>query len=315
MEKLSYIDTTQLTRDEWLGERKRYIGGSDVAAVCGVSKWKTPLDVYNEKLGLSEPFAGNAATKAGLKLEDTIAEWYAEESGFKVVRDNKMRIHKAIPFLAANIDRKILKPDGYETPGVLEIKTAGHYAAKNWDEEPPVDYVMQLQHYLDVTGYAWGEFAVLIDGRDFRRYYQVRDEELIAMKNELLTKFWNENVLKQIPPAPINSEDIQTLYSRIEGGKTIEAAPTVAETIEKLRSLKVQIKDLKSIEDELTERVQLAMLDADAMVYNGDTLCTWKQSKDANYFDSKRFQSENYDLYLKYCQTKPGSRRFIVKGV
>ena len=193
----------------------------------------------------------------------------------------RLRIHKAIPFLAANIDRKILKPEGYETPGILEIKTAGHYAAKNWDEEPPVDYVMQLQHYFDVTGYVWGEFAVLIGGNDFRRYYQTRDDELIAMKNEVLTRFWNEHILTQTPPEPVNSEDVQKLFGRIEGGKIIEAAPTVAETIERLKALKVQIKDLESVENELTERIKLTMLDADGLSYNGDIIATWKQSKDS----------------------------------
>jgi len=302
-----------MPREEWLKHRLCGIGGSEIAAVCGISKYKTPLDIYNEKLGLVPPFEGNARTEAGIRLENTVAEWYSDETGNKVIRDNKMWILD--DYLVANVDRIIIPNDStrYNGRGILEVKTAGTYAAKNWDEEPPVEYIFQLQHYLDVLDMQWGEFAVLIGGNDFRHYFVERDDELVALKNEQARKFWFDNVLKQVPPDPVNSKDIETLYSRIEAGKVIEAAEPVYETVEELRVIKQRIKELESKEAEYTERIKLLMRDADALMFRGDTLATWKQSKDSVLFDAKRLQKEKPEIYNQYLSERAGSRRFMVK--
>lgn len=296
---------------ETLEERRKGIGGSDVAAILGLSKFKTPLDVYHDKLfgaktEMTQPMM------AGILLEDTIANWYMLESNRKVLRDNKIRYHKDIPYLLANIDRIILPTNG-EGRGILEIKTAGLYAARFWEDEPPMDYTLQLQHYLDVTGYTWGEFAVLVGGQDFRRYYVERDEELIQLKNERLTNFWENHVLKAIPPDPINEKDLAQLYARHTEGKVIEAAEDTRNTIYDLKTLKEKIKQLEEEEAQLTERLKLALGDAEALVYLGEPMVTWKTSKDSISFDSKAFQKAHPDIYQQFTITKPGTRRFIVK--
>jgi putative phage-type endonuclease len=302
-----------MPREEWLKHRLCGIGGSEIAAVCGISKYKTPLDIYNEKLGLIPPFEGNARTEAGNRLENTVAEWYADETGNKVIRDNKMWILD--DYLVANVDRIIIPNDStqYNGRGILEVKTAGTWAAKNWIEEPPVEYTFQLQHYLDVLDLHWGEFAVLIGGNDFRHYFIERDDELIALKNEQARKFWFENVLKKNPPDPVNSKDIETIYSRIEAGKVIEAAEPVYATVEELRGVKQRIKELESKEAEYTERLKLLMRDADALMFRGETLVSWKQSKDSVLFDAKRLQKEKPEIYNQYLSERAGSRRFMVK--
>ena len=310
---IRYINTKDMPREEWLKHRLCGIGGSEIAAVCGISKYKTPLDIYNEKLGLVPPFEGNARTEAGNRLENTVAEWYSDETGNKVIRDNKMWILD--DYLVANVDRIIIPNDStrYNGRGILEVKTAGTYVAKNWDEEPPVEYTFQLQHYLDVLDMQWGEFAVLIGGNDFRHYFVERDDELVALKNEQARKFWFENVLKQVPPDPVNSKDIETLYGRIETGKVIEAAEPVYATVEELRGVKQRIKELESKEAEYTERLKLLMRDADALMFRGETLVSWKQSKDSVLFDAKRLQKEKPEIYNQYLSERAGSRRFMVK--
>ena len=310
---IRYINTKDMPREEWLKHRLCGIGGSEIAAVCGISKYKTPLDIYNEKLGLVPPFEGNARTEAGIRLENTVAEWYADETGNKVIRDNKMWILD--DYLVANVDRIIIPFDStqYNGRGILEVKTAGTYAAKNWIEEPPVEYTFQLQHYLDVLDMQWGEFAVLVGGNDFRHYFVERDDELVALKNEQARKFWFDNVLKQVPPDPVNSKDIETIYSRIEAGKVIEAAEPVYETVEELRTVKQRIKELETKEAEYTERIKLLMRDADALMFRGETLVSWKQSKDSVLFDAKRLQKEKPEIYNQYLSERAGSRRFMVK--
>lgn len=312
MEKSSYILTDEMSYEEWKNERRKGIGGSDVAAVLGLSKYRTPLDVYNEKRGLVSEKAITAPMKAGIMLEDTIAQWYMLETNKKVIRDNKIRIHPEYPYLYANLDRIIL-PENGEGRGILEIKTSNYFAAKYWEDEPPTEYVLQIQHYLDITGYKWGEFAVLVGGSDFRRYYIERDDELIHLKNLRIKDFWENHVMAGRPPEPINEEDINKLYERTVEGKTVEAVPALIREIDRLRDVKAQIKTLEEEEETLQESVKLVLKDADTLLYKGEVLATWKQAKDSQKFDEKLFKAEHKDLYEKYLNTKPGSRRFLLK--
>ena len=139
------VDTSKMTKIEWLKERQKGIGGSDVAGILGLSKFKSPLDIYLEKTA-EEPIEqeDNAAMKAGRMLEDTVARWFIEETQFITKRDNKIRIHKTRPYLIANVDRVILGQE--KGPGILEIKTTSGFYASNWETEIPEEYYLQLQH-------------------------------------------------------------------------------------------------------------------------------------------------------------------------
>ena len=66
-------------------------------------------------------------------------------------------------------------------------------------------------------------------------------------------------------------------------------------------------------EKELKQQVQLIMKDAEKVTYMDEILVTWKASKESKFFDSKAFKAEHPELYEQYLQTKPGSRRFLVK--
>src|ERR1700677_3162917 len=98
------------------------IGGSDVAAALGLSRWKTPATLWAEKRGLIEPedISGNVAVELGTRLEDVIADMYADRHETKVHRVNQTLRHPTYPFMLAHIDRRIVG----ERQG-LECKTAG----------------------------------------------------------------------------------------------------------------------------------------------------------------------------------------------
>ena len=307
---MTYIKTTEMTHEQWVKSRRSGIGGSDVAAVLGLSKYRTPLDIYHQKIdGTQQP--ENQAMYAGKLLEPVVAEWYTKESGRQVIRDNKIRIHKDFDFLIANLDRVILPQNG-EGRGILEIKTAGVYAAKYWQEEPPVEYVCQIQHYLDVTGYTWGEFAVLIGGQEFKRYLVERDDEFIRLKNERLAAFWYDHIEKRIPPEPSNPDEIEELYP-VSVGKVIEARPETYQVYAELKEKKELLKQIETEVEEREEQLKMALRDAEVLASGGVPLVTWKVAKSNLSFDSKRFQAENTDLASKYMIERPGSRRFLVK--
>ena len=67
---------------DWHKARRKGLGGSDIAAILGISKWRTPMDVWVEKMGLVEPSEESYAMMRGRILEDAIAQWYGEFTGF-----------------------------------------------------------------------------------------------------------------------------------------------------------------------------------------------------------------------------------------
>lgn len=89
--------------------------------------------------------------------------------------------------MVANIDRKIVGQNA-----ILECKTANQYLLKEWeDEEIPASYLLQVQHYLAVTGADRGYIAVLVGGQKFIWKEVPRDEELIEMIIQLEKDFWS----------------------------------------------------------------------------------------------------------------------------
>ena len=174
--------------NDWLQFRKKIIGGSDVGAILGFNKYRTALDVYYDKINSAVERIENPKMIAGKRMEQPIAEWWADETGLQCIPDldedgnQVVRIHPDYDFLGVTLDRIIL-PNGDRDHGVLEIKTASEYAEGDWMEGPPLSYYAQILHQISVTGWQYGEFALLRGGWDFRRFVIERDDEFIEMMN------------------------------------------------------------------------------------------------------------------------------------
>ena len=306
------ISTKEMSHEEWLESRRIGIGGSDVAAILGLNNYKTPLQVWEEKTNpQAKEVEVNAKMRAGIMLEHVVAQWFSEDTGLKVQKDNKIRVHKDIPFFIANVDRIIVSENG-SGPGVLEVKTTSGYIAKNWEAgEVPLHYYAQLQHYLNVTGYKYGYIAVLIDGWDFKSFRYDRDEEFIKIMDEKLIEFWMK-VETKIKPEPESDEDIKLLFPKSYEGLTVDATDETYKHYQILTQVKQEIKKLESQEEALTQSLKLVMKDAESLYYNGQKIVTWKSTKDRVGFDKDSFKKDNPDLFLKYYTTTPGTRIFKI---
>lgn len=180
----------------WLQERQKGIGGSDVGAILGINKWKTPFEVYLEKTEpITEVKEQSEAAYWGDQFEEVVAKEFERRTGKKVRRDRRHFKHKKYPFIVANIDRRVVGESA-----VLECKTANQFLSKEWeDEEIPASYLVQVQHYLEVTGAKKGYIAVLIGGQKFIWKEVERDEELIRMIIDAEKEFW-KLVENKTPP-------------------------------------------------------------------------------------------------------------------
>jgi putative phage-type endonuclease len=298
---------------EWLKERQKGIGGSDVAAILGLNEFSTALDVYEQKIAENPvEIEENPKMKAGKRMEATIAKWYAEENNRKVQRRNDIIWHKTIPYLFVSLDRMIVMQDEM-TPGILECKNTTSLYFKSWD--PLSDYVMmQVQHQLDVTGWAWAVVAVLVDGWDFRLIPVEPDPKLIAEKNKILANFWTNNVLKRIPPEPMSESDIKKLYPEIKQGEVLEVTEDAYRLSRYLLDVKAVIKESEEKEKKLSTALKLILLDKEIATYQNKVIFTWKQQKSHEGIDKSALENLYPDAYEACKITVPGNRLLLPKG-
>lgn len=298
------------SRAQWLEARRQGLGGSDAAAVLGLSRWKTPLTLYQEKRGEADD--GNPDTPSmfwGRTLEPTIRQHYAEQTQRVVRLPDGILTHPKYPFMLATLDG--LTDDGR----VVEVKTAR--SANGWGEpgsnQLPTPYLLQVQHYMAVTGCAVADVAVLISGSDFRLYEIPADEELQEMLIARESKFW-EHVVNGIPPEPVSCADMLAKFGGSSNGFAIEATPEVRNALETLENLKAQIKAMAAKEEEAKTIVMKAMGEAESLTWEGETVATWKQAKAPSKFDLSAFKDKHPDLYQQFSKEGTASRRFLIKA-
>lgn len=305
-----YMPTENMTEEQWLEARRAGIGGSDAAAIAGLSKWKTSMSVYLDKVGQApkEGSSGEAAYWGNI-LEETVAREFSKRTGKKVRRRKAILQHPDYPFMLANVDRLIVG----EQVG-LECKTASEYLKNEWDgEEVPDSYLVQCQHYMAVTGFKAWWIAVLIGGNKFVYKKVERDEELIKYLIQVEKEFWENHVLNEIPPMFDGSEASTELLTHMYpvGLEDEKELPLAANgLIERYKEAKAEEKKAKEQLKEAENQLK-GMLGEYETGNASNVRVIWK-TVTAIRFDKKAFAAEHPELFEKF--TKPSThRRFSVK--
>lgn len=309
------------TREEWLAERKSGIGGSDAAAILGISPWATPVNVWLDKTGRAAPREETEAMRIGTELEDFVARRYSQETGREVRRFNRM-VHRGC--LLGNFDRLVV-PEGEKvashmdevrTDTLLECKTS----SREWDGEVPLYYQTQVQHYMGLEPkLVHADVAVLFLGRKHFEVMRVeRDDEVIHAMQERLTAWWDEYVVGDKMPPPMNEADCKLLWARSNPGKTVETTEEIAEKLRKYADAKETERAVKDIAAALQSDICAFMGDAEVLVgLDGKPLLTWKSAKDSMKTDWEAIAKElgaTPELIASHTEAKPGARRFTPKA-
>jgi putative phage-type endonuclease len=242
------------------------LGGSDIAQVLGLSRFGGPMDVFMQKRRLSAPLVETAPMRWGKLLEEPIAREYATITGRKVFRKSATIRHRNYPYLFAHIDRKAKGPG--EPTRVLECKTASTFMVSDFGEpgtdEVPDDYLLQVQHYLGVTGLEIADLAVLIGGQKFGIYVIPRDDEMIAEIHAEAVRFWTEHVETGTPPEVDGSsawKDYAT--SRfVDAGKEVEVTPELEALAYEYKAHTAAEKASKEAKEEVRNRLLVTLGDA-----------------------------------------------------
>lgn len=300
----------------WLVERKQGIGGSDVGAILGVNKYKTPFQLWREKTSPEvSSIPDNEFMEWGRKLEPVIADEFALRNHRKLRKIDKIFKHPKIPYLIGSIDRWI-SPDKTHADkvlrhaGILEIKTVSAHAIREWETKVPLSYYCQLQHYLYVTELKWGAFAILVGGHHYDQFVVMRDDEYLKKQVEILMDFWENHVLTNTPPN-YTSADLDGVKSQ---EKSIHADSVIAKDIEEILSLNTRAKELKERMEELKSGVKVYMGVFDTLELDGEMLATYKTDAPTEKIDVKKFSEEMPTIYKKYLVAKKPTRRLLIKG-
>lgn len=316
---------------QWLEDRRKGVGGSDVAAILGLSPYRTPVATWLDKTGQDTGEEVSEKSQElmhwGHTLEDVVAKEFQERTGMKVQRVNKQLVTGESGWMRANLDRAIVNPeiagtvrvlpeekrtDGrmLTTDVILECKTAHAFSADKWgpsqedeiiygtvvtEHKIPLYYETQVQWYLGITGAKTCYVAVLIGGNDFRIYKVDRDEEAIRMIVEKCREFWFGYVLTKKEPAPINIDDIRALYKR-ETGPMIECSNEAAVLISEYRNVRQRIAELKTEQDDLSKQIAEFIGPNEGLLINGEKAVTFK-SQTRKTTDSTKLKKVNPTLW------------------
>ena len=182
-------------REQWLMRRREGVGASEVAAILGFDPSRDALSVYAEKIGVLE-VEETPLMRWGKRVEDAIAEGYAEETGRLVTNPGAFEIarHPDLPILGATLDRETegceRSPAPAKGKGALEIKAVNAFAASEWKEEPPLHNQIQLQIQIGCKGLAWGSLSALIGGLKIAWQDIARNQAFLDFALPEIESFW-----------------------------------------------------------------------------------------------------------------------------
>lgn len=305
------VETEGLSREEWLRYRKCGIGGSDVAAILGISKWNSAISLWLDKTNqTNEPVEENEAMQWGTIMEPIIRNHFAEVTGKTVVEVKAMLQHPEHPFMLADVDG--LTTDDEGNPAILEIKTASEYKRSEWENDIPSYYQTQVQHYLCVTGVQKAYVAVLIGGNSFKVYEVDADAEIQSMLIAVEKDFWNK-VQNMIRPEMDGSDAAKNLLDSLYHGGIEEQIVMSDEAIEYIDAYIeacAEEDNAKAKKQEASNHIKEIMGDYDKATCLGHSI-SWKPVS-SERLDSKALKEAEPEIYAKYVKTSV-SRRFTLK--
>ncbi len=302
-------------------DRRKFIGGADIAAVVGISPWRTPLALWADKVSPPKPddSSKKRALSRGVRWEGVVGEMLVErlrEDGHDVtlVRGNHRYIDVEVPYFAAEIDFELVV-DG--KPTNCELKTVHPFRSNDWGEsgedDVPLHYLAQVQWGAGVTGNRNTHYLAALFGADeLRAYPVIPDEQTIAGLRAAATRFWIDHVLERVPPPATNAADLDVLFPKEAGPELVADGPLVRDLL-RLRAIRAEMKAREAEAEALEFAVKSAMRDAVGIVLpTGKSACEWKE-REGSFLDQAGLKEAHPKLVREF-QKKWTARVFNLKN-
>lgn len=318
--------TTPVTHSaDWHTARSAGIGASEIATICGIGRWGSRWAIWAEKTGVLTPDpddTGSEAMRMGLRMEDTLARFFCEDTGLHIYAEQLMVTHVTIPWVRATID--ILVGDNLPLGGDIDIdRSAGPVQLKHTDDPPwcdcggthticpggglPVYYQCQGQWEMLTGGWSTMWFAALHSHGRFRIYQLDYDPDGADALLAAGRSFWEDHVATGIPPAldgPGRNATADALKRVYQGGGGELDVDDLAEQLGALRWLKAEAKSIAEQITDLENVVKAHLGDCEVGLVAGQPLVTWKRTA-VSTIDVKPLKAEAPEV----------AARFTVEGV
>jgi predicted phage-related endonuclease len=309
------------------------LGGSDAAAALGLNKYKTPLELYKEKIGESEQeFDFNTLVKfaKGHAVEDIVRKELANELGLNFIDRNQREdkgnfIHQDYPFMRCFID--LMSEDGSYF-GEVKYHESKELDPELWGDENsgniPQIYFIQNVHCCMVTESHLRRFdpdfhieeyhthLVHFNGfQNVRKHYVYkRNPDLEKKLPILLGDFWNR-IQTKTPPAPVKYEEVSLVYPRSKPVSKV-ADNRILNMVKELDDIKKTLKELEQKENEFKKEITVFMEEAEVLTTGeGIKIASWKESKPREYLDTKNLKLQEPELIQKFTKvSEQGVRTF-----
>lgn len=256
------------SHDEWLAEREKGIGASEVAAILGLSPWDTPFSLWLKKTRQAEPEPENFAMRRGHYLEDAVVQWWQDETGEKVIKASAadiIYVHPDYDFMRATPDRIVRG-----RKKMLEVKSTAGYMG----EEIPDYYLAQCIYQMYVTGIHEEELIYIQGDLTFGRFNVQYDAEFAEFIAQKVKEFWNDCVIGGKEPELISVSDFTLKGS--DPGTTIEADKEALSQLLSLRTLSKELNTKEADAEAYKDSIKLYMGENESITYDGKVLATWK---------------------------------------
>lgn len=321
--------TPQQLSDDWLEQRRHYVGGSDSASLFPEdSKYGCDVRLFFDKTGKTPDYPRtqreDQILRRGQIWENVVAFYFQEMTGLKIRRMGA-RVSKEHPVMAVNMDRQIigvttaelqqLWPESAEIaalaeqepfspgPGYLECKTANEWMFKAMmTEGVHNDYIYQVNHGLAVTGYKWGVFAVLDPTNgDFATFPYVFKPNLAAEQICRAEMFWANLEFGIIPEPKVNDKRCKSCIYRRSCPRSAELLKEAGEEF----SATDYEKDDSSELFELLSDYRVASEIADQKSETVDAI----KARIKEYMGARsKVESPSAGARISFSQTKPPMR-------
>jgi|SRR6185312_6110043 len=277
-------------RAEWLRVRndpiEGYLGASEIAAVCGMSKWSTPRHVFMVKKGLVT-VEDNLPMKVGRMLEPLVAQEFADYVGipFSDLRKGELTRHHKYGFLGCNPDYLWDSPEGLAN---IQCKTCGQYASGDFGQsgtdEVKEEYLIQSLYEMSLVGAKVGYLPVLIGNSEFKvfKFTWTDTARAIATRAfEDARSFWFDHFLADVPPplmgADIDRQIVTDMY-RSPDDVLVNSNADIEKEVEGFAELQAQAEQLEA-EINRRKNVFREFIGKASGVHTTAGIVTWRENK------------------------------------
>jgi predicted phage-related endonuclease len=300
------------------------IGGSEAAAAAGIDPHRSRVGLWLEKTGRVER-EETEAMRWGKLLEPVIVcalsdrDIYASDltdpfldERFKSRRGSSLMelCDPDRPWLIGHPDN-LWMGDDHEVIGLIEVKTVGQWAKREWNGQPPLAYVAQCQHYLHLTGLDRALLAVLVGGQRLELTEIERNDRWIATLIELEEEFLERYLKPDLPP-PVRHDDgdnLARMFPEHEPGRKVRLAKDALDVLAELRARTAQKDAIERQCEELRNQLKATMGDAETAIDAHDNEVVHWRSVTTERVDVKRLRAKRPEIAKEFVMVTQ-SRRF-----